>query len=423
MNAGAATATAASTDAVRRAPRLVSIDALRGLVMFTMIFVNDLAGVSPRIVPPWLRHFKGRSGMTFVDLVFPAFLFIVGLSIPFALGSRLERGEPWWKILRHVAVRTLSLLLIGILMVNNEVGARIAGWAPELWPALMLGCAIFAFCSISPPGTKRKELWRTLSLIVRGAGLAGLLILAVVFRGEHGERIITFSPFAIRTDWYGILGLIGWAYLVGAVVYLTFRARAAALLGCAALLLCFFPAAQTGLFDHFWLNRYVDLGTTLGSQASITVGGLLLVSILLPPGRMGLGRRVRFALLFVGGFAAAAWLLGGLYGINKNDATPSWCLWSCAITAALWLIFHFLADLGPIHPVAKVLAVAGQNVILAYLISEMLPSVLDLLGWGDWYSGLAEANLAAALTRSALCAALILAATTGLNRVGFRLRL
>src|SRR5947207_5303703 len=83
--------------------RVTSIDALRGLVMFTMIFVNDLDGSQ---APWWMRHFdeagRGNNGMTFVDLVFPAFLFIVGMSIPIALTSRLKKGERWWKILVHV---------------------------------------------------------------------------------------------------------------------------------------------------------------------------------------------------------------------------------------------------------------------------------------------------------------------------------
>src|SRR3954470_14437316 len=89
-----------------RVSRIVSIDALRGLVMFTMIFVNDLAGAPETIVPPWMRHFHGKSGMTFVDLVFPAFLFIVGMSIPFALGARMAKGEPVWKIIIHILTRT-----------------------------------------------------------------------------------------------------------------------------------------------------------------------------------------------------------------------------------------------------------------------------------------------------------------------------
>jgi len=77
--------------------RLTSIDALRGFVMFMMIFVNDLAGAG-KVVPDWMVHFsdrhRGGSGMTFVDLVFPAFLFIVGMSIPFALGPRIEQRQP-----------------------------------------------------------------------------------------------------------------------------------------------------------------------------------------------------------------------------------------------------------------------------------------------------------------------------------------
>src|SRR5580693_7172157 len=161
-----------STDADLRPARVTSIDAARGLVMFTMIFVNDIAGVSHKVVPDWLRHFKGHSGMTFVDLVFPAFLFIVGMSIPSALGGRLQAGEPVWKTLLHIIVRTLSLLAIGILMVNDESpGPDMSGLSPTVWAVLMYCSAILAFCSISPPARtepseETKRRWRLISQVI-----------------------------------------------------------------------------------------------------------------------------------------------------------------------------------------------------------------------------------------------------------------
>ena len=65
----------------------------------------------------------------------------------------------------------------------------------------------------------------------------------------------------------------------------------------------------------------------------------------------------------------------------------------------------------------------GGNVLLAYLFSEMLPSVIGLLGLGGWYSRLAEPGLLWAVTRSAGCATGLLALTVLLNRAGFRLKL
>jgi heparan-alpha-glucosaminide N-acetyltransferase len=408
--------------------RITSIDALRGLVMFTMIYVNDLAGVSSSIVPGWMKHYHGKSGMTFVDLVFPAFLFIVGMSIPFALGARLAKGEPLWRTLLHIAARTLSLLFIGILMVNDTPDSEQMGWSGSLWSTLMFLAAIFAFCSITPPAAtenpkKRQHLFRTISTVLRLLGLVSLVILAFAFRGREGHRIISLSPFSIHTSWYGILGLIGWAYLVGAIVYLAFRDNRTALLGCAVLLLCLYPADRKGAFHDFWLARYVGIGEVLGSHPSITVAGILLATILITPGTMGVWSRTRFTLLFIGGFSAGAFLLNGLYGISKNNATPSWCLWACAITAALWLVLYFVSDVRPVRFVARPLAIAGQNVLLAYLISEMLPSALELFNLDEWYGSLAAPGLACAIARSAGCAVLILCATAGLNRLGFRLRL
>src|SRR4029077_1294803 len=180
--------------------RLTSIDALRGFVMFVMIFVNDLSGAG-KIVPDWMVHFsdrhpKGSSGMTFVDLVFPAFLFIVGMSVPFSLGGRMAKGEPFLKTLGHIAIRTLSLLFIGILMVHETPDTTALGWSGDWWCVLMYLSAIAAFSSIAPPAAlseSRQKLWRMVSLCVRWAGLAGLVWLAFAFRDAKGQHIITLA--------------------------------------------------------------------------------------------------------------------------------------------------------------------------------------------------------------------------------------
>ena len=431
MTASFLSATASSKARVSvesgRASRITSIDALRGFVMFTMIFVNDIAGVSNEIVPAWMKHFQGKSGMTFVDLVFPAFLFIVGMSIPFALESRLDRGERIWKTLLHVAFRTASLLFIGILMVNETPDSAKIGWSGALWCTLMYLASICAFCTVSPPkksaALNNDQRFRMISLGLRLVGVAALVYLVLAYRGTDRHRIISLSPFSIHTEWYGILGLLGWAYLVGSVVFLVFRNNRVGLLACVVLLMCLYPADKNNAFDDFWLARYVGIGGTLGSQAAITVAGMLLATILITPETTTVRSRTRFALLFVSVCAAGALLLHGLYGINKNNATPSWCLWACASTAALWLILYFASDVWPVQFVARPLAIAGQNVLLAYLISEMLPSVLHLFGLSPWYGGLAEHGLVSAVARSAGCGVVVLCITAALNRVGFRLKL
>ncbi|HTQ40416.1 MAG TPA: DUF5009 domain-containing protein [Pirellulales bacterium] len=413
--------------------RVQSVDALRGLVMFTMIFVNDLAGAG-KVVPDWMVHFSDRhhggSGMTFVDLVFPAFLFIVGMSIPIALSGRLAKGEPVWKLLLHVIVRTVSLLIIGILMVNGEShpSAKEMGLSKNTWTMLMFASALLAFCSISPPsrsaaGTIAKTFCRGLTLFLRALGAAGLIWAACVYRNGKGTRIISLEPFSIHSSWYGILGLIGWSYLVAAIVFLIFRTNRTAILGCVFLLLCLFAADQKGAFEGFWLSRVVGIGDDLGSLASISTAGVLLGTLLLTPETDTNAARSRFTLLFIAGFVVAAMLVTPLWGISKNNATPAWCLWASAITAALWLLFYFIADVWRVRFITKPLSIAGQNVLLAYLLSEMQESVFNLLGWDDWYEGLAGPHLANAIGRSVGCAVFILCLTALLNRIGFRLKL
>ena len=414
------------------APRRIdSIDALRGFVMFAMIFVNDLSGAGSQ-VPDWLvhysdRHPEGSSGLTFVDLVFPAFLFVMGMSIPFAFTSRWSRGERLWTTVFHVLVRTLSLLAIGILMVNDESPARpISGWSPTLWAACLYPAATLAFGSwLAPKGAEglSTKICRWVTIGLRLLGMAALVVLAWNFRGAKGVRIVTLAPFSIHTDWYGILGLIGWAYLVASLVFLLFRGHRTALLGVTTLLYGLYIADRSGTFEGLTVAKYVSIGETLGSQAAIATTGLLLAATLGASGLPSALSRLNFAAWLMVWCAIGAFLLEKAYGISKNDATPSWCLLACVSTIALWLIFHWLADVGPWKILAKPWSLAGQNVLLAYLLSEWWPSLAEVCHLGRWYDGLAAPSLTAALIRAASCALVIQLLSVGINRAGFKVRL
>ncbi|HAH24493.1 MAG TPA: DUF5009 domain-containing protein, partial [Prolixibacteraceae bacterium] len=80
--------------------RILSIDVMRGLTLFLMLFVNDLFEPG---VPAWMVHAKGNvDGMGLADWVFPGFLFMVGMAIPYAIGSRIKNGETKLKVFLHI---------------------------------------------------------------------------------------------------------------------------------------------------------------------------------------------------------------------------------------------------------------------------------------------------------------------------------
>ena len=72
--------------------RIASIDILRALTMLLMIWVNDFWSLTG--VPKWLGHAAASEDyMGFSDIIFPLFLFIVGLSIPLAIENRMAKGN------------------------------------------------------------------------------------------------------------------------------------------------------------------------------------------------------------------------------------------------------------------------------------------------------------------------------------------
>jgi predicted acyltransferase len=190
-------------------------------------------------------------------------------------------------------------------------------------------------------------------------------------------------------------------------------------------LYCLYPAYKLGAFDWFWLAHHLDIGGT-GTHAGIMLAGTLLATTLVTRETGSHGARSRFTLLLVAGGAVGALLLNALYGVSKNNATPSFCLWTTSITAALWLGLYSFADVWASERTKRIvgpLALAGGNVLLAYLLSEMWHPFLDVVQLRRFYDQFAELNLACALIRAASCSIAVVALTTLINRLGLRLKL
>lgn len=98
---------------MNNAKRLISLDAFRGFTIAAMILVN-YPGSWSHVYGP-LRHAEWN-GLTPTDLVFPFFIFIVGVSVTLAYSKRLAAGIPKGLIYRKIVARTISIFLCGIFM-------------------------------------------------------------------------------------------------------------------------------------------------------------------------------------------------------------------------------------------------------------------------------------------------------------------
>lgn len=384
--------------------RSLSIDAFRGLTIFVMVFVNQLAGVAG--MPQWLQHMPADAdAMSFVDVVFPAFLFIVGMSLPLALRQRRARGDTGWLLWRHVLVRTLGLLVFGVFMVNAESGysERHMPISIALWSLLFYAAAFCVWLDDGGHETSARR-WR------RGLGIATLVVLALVYRGgEDGSRML--AP-----QWWGILGLIGWAYLIAVGLTEVARGRVAVL----ALLIvaCLAYACAARAIDTPALQLLLSQpGHAV--HAAIVLCGALLCLLCFDSHRV---RTPNTVVVMAVSFALVLGLAGALlrpaFGISKIYATPSWALYSTAWCVLLFALFHWVIEGRGLRSWTRLVEPAATNPLLAYLIPFVVYAAMQWLGLA-WPAVLAQGLPGFAWAMLHAVVVMLLAA--GLNRARIRL--
>ncbi|XP_050681530.1 heparan-alpha-glucosaminide N-acetyltransferase isoform X1 [Leptidea sinapis] len=187
--------------------RLRALDTFRGMAIVFMIFVNDGAGGYW-----WLEH-ATWNGLAAGDLVFPAFLWIMGVCVPLSVKSAFAKGIPRWKIVIHILRRSVMMFILGVSL-NTIYGSnilteiRVFGVLQRLAVAYLIAAGFYALTApkyYTPPrGACGQALKDVLSCMWCWV-LAGLLIAlhtAVTFIVHHPDCPPGYlGPGGKHDDW------------------------------------------------------------------------------------------------------------------------------------------------------------------------------------------------------------------------------
>jgi predicted acyltransferase len=344
-------------------------------------------------------------------VVFPLFLFVVGMSVPYAIERRLRNGYTGLSTIAHILTRTLALAIMGVFIVNTEQGlSPDAGMSMPLFRTLMV-TAFFMIWNIYPKSDGRI---RYLHLALQLLGVLILLYLAFIYRDARGG--------VMQARWWGILGQIGWTYLVCSIIYLFVRNRITHifLFWLGFILLCMVQSSDLIPRESFvnTLLQTFNIGT--GANVAFTMGGILFTLLIVRYAGMTPRRKVFFLLLTMLLLLIAATLSRNLWIISKNLGTPSWVLYCTAIAIGAYGLFNGAVVRGK-AAWFNIIKPAGTATLTSYLIPYLLYSLFYgflSLSFPDWMK---EGGVG--LITSALFAFLCVGITALFSRAGIRIKL
>lgn len=314
--------------------RLVSLDVFRGVTIVGMILVNN-PGTWAHVHPP-LQHAEWH-GWTPTDLIFPFFLFIVGVAIPLAYTKRLAQGVSRPTLVRKAGVRAAVLFGIGLFMAAYPI--------VQIAPA-------FAWLR---PGLEDLRIMGILQRIALCYLAATLLFL--------------YTRPRTRSYWMGGVLLLYW----GALVLGPVPGYGAGMLDVPEATL---PAYVDRLVlgtDHLWrgADRMWDpegLLSTLPALVTTLLGiwtGRLLLSEEHPHTKVAT-LFVRGALLVVGGYVWS-WA----FPINKSLWTSSYVLLTGGVAVCALALCYWFVDLRGHEKWAQPFVVYGVNALVVFVASTL----------------------------------------------------
>ncbi len=420
--------------------RAYALDALRGYAILTMVLS---ATVASGILPGWMYHAQTPPsthvfnpylpGITWVDLVFPFFLFAMGASFPFSIGKRREKGDSQWKLAGEALKRGVQLTFFAIFIQHFYPYVLSSPQDARAW-----FLAIFCFVLLFPMFMRlpwNMPQWAHQGIKLIAYLLAFVLLLTTSYSGDRTFNL-SFSNIIIL--------LLANMAIFGSLLYLFTMYCRWVRLGALLLVGAVMLSAQADsswtqwLFDATplpWMYRFDYLkylfivipGSIAGEyllewmkqrpreeeqKNHFIAWGLLVLTLVLIVGNLtglytrhleinllatllllGVGlwilRRVTgIALLWRKLFIAGAFLLFlGLClepfqeGIKKDPATFSYFFVTSGLAFMALLFFSIVCDYFHCLRSTRFLVMSGQNPMIAYVAGDLLiMPVLNLTG-------------------------------------------
>ena len=313
------------------ATRLMSLDLFRGATIAGMSLVNN-AGDEPNAYWP-LKHAEWN-GWTPTDLVFPFFLFIVGVAMAFSFSSRLKRGASRPELLRHVLWRGLALFALGMFLNGFPNQYQLASW--RVYGVLQR----IAICYVISAVLALWSDWRGWIVTIAGC-LIGYWILM---------RFVPVPGFGIPTHDIPFLdpdrNLAAWLdrQLLAGHLYEGTRDPEG--------VLSTIPAVATsllGMLTGQWLRSARSAQTKALGMALLGLAGVVVGRIL------NLG-----------------------FPINKKLWTSSYVIFTAGLALLCLALCYWIVDVKHWRGLwTKPLLVFGMNAIAAYVFAEVISHLLD----------------------------------------------
>jgi heparan-alpha-glucosaminide N-acetyltransferase len=349
--------------------RIGAIDILKGLIIISILFINVFY---LNYLPLWPDNNQAPAiAVILAGIIFPALIFLIGMTIPFSITKKINEGLTIHEILRHLFARSIILITVGVLMVNtSRVEPELTGLNKFLW-SILLFAGIFLTWNKYP---EKENNFFTVSGL-RLLGLASLVFLVFRFRSGSLENNGSLIP-----GWWELAGLAGWGYLVAGLTYLAFRNSLAGTIAVWILFLTLNILTRLGLttflepvqpYFGVVLNGYIPVIILTGQLAGIIMKKIpgtdmrkKVLSILIPG-----------IILILSGI-----LLYKYYFTEGIFNNPAWALISCGATATLFIIIFWLDEGIKVMNPAIMIKPAGENLFTIYIIQFLLFNIVWLTG-------------------------------------------